>query len=52
MDHVELRGVTKRFGQVEAVKQLDLGIKKGEFCALLGPSGCGKSTKARPMATR
>ena len=41
---VELRGVKKNYGPVEAIKNLDLTVDKGEFCALLGPSGCGKST--------
>jgi len=50
MDHVEIKGVTKRFGQVEAVSNLDLSVEKGQFCALLGPSGCGKSTLLRVIA--
>jgi len=50
MDHVEIKGVTKRFGQVEAVNRLDLSVEKGQFCALLGPSGCGKSTLLRLIA--
>ena len=44
MPHVELRGVSKRFGGFTAIRDLDLAVGKGEFCALLGPSGCGKST--------
>jgi|TARA_B110000090_G_scaffold200841_1_gene242223 multiple sugar transport system ATP-binding protein len=50
MEHVELKGVTKRFGAFEAISDLNLSVKKGEFCALLGPSGCGKSTLLRLIA--
>ena len=50
MYDVELKGVKKRFGSVEAIKHLDLGVDKGQFCALLGPSGCGKSTLLRMIA--
>lgn len=41
---LELRQVSKRFDEVEAVKAMDLGLEAGEFLSLLGPSGCGKST--------
>ena len=47
---VELSGVTKRFGNVEAVRALDLSIGRGEFFTLLGPSGCGKTTTLRLVA--
>jgi multiple sugar transport system ATP-binding protein len=50
MSEVELRGVKKRYGSVEAIHMLDLAVEKGEFCALLGPSGCGKSTLLRMIA--
>ena len=47
---VELRRVTKRFDDVVAVDELDLGIEHGEFLSLLGPSGCGKTTTLRLIA--
>jgi multiple sugar transport system ATP-binding protein len=50
MSEVELRGVKKRYGSVEAIKMLDLNVEEGQFCALLGPSGCGKSTLLRMIA--
>jgi ABC-type sugar transport system ATPase subunit len=50
MPHVELEHLSKRFGAVEVIRHLDLGVEAGEFCALLGPSGCGKSTLLRMIA--
>jgi ABC-type sugar transport system ATPase subunit len=44
MSRIELRRVTKRWGDVTAVEPTDLVIEDGEFVAILGPSGCGKST--------
>ncbi|WP_244742750.1 ABC transporter ATP-binding protein [Mesorhizobium sp. L-8-10] len=50
MHHVEMRAVSKRYGEFTAIRNLDLAVDKGEFCALLGPSGCGKSTMLRMIA--
>ncbi|HZO07096.1 MAG TPA: spermidine/putrescine ABC transporter ATP-binding protein, partial [Solirubrobacterales bacterium] len=47
---VELRGVTKRFGEFTAVDDLSLTLGSGEFFTLLGPSGCGKTTTLRMIA--
>jgi ABC-type sugar transport system ATPase subunit len=50
MAEVELIGVTKRYGNVEACSNVDLRIPEGEFVTLLGPSGCGKSTTLNLVA--
>ena len=51
MVEVEYKNVTKKYDDgSEAVKELNLEIKDGEFLVLLGPSGCGKSTTLRMLA--
>src|SRR5215831_15276797 len=50
MSAIGLRGLTKRFGSVVAVDDLDLDVHNGELVALLGPSGCGKTTTLRMIA--
>jgi spermidine/putrescine transport system ATP-binding protein len=47
---VRLEGVTKRFGDLEAVRDLSLDVERGEFFTFLGPSGCGKTTTLRMVA--
>jgi iron(III) transport system ATP-binding protein len=47
---LELRQVTRRFGNVTAVDRLDLDVGEGECVAMLGPSGCGKTTTLRMVA--
>ncbi len=47
---VRLESVTKRFGELLAVDDLDLELAGGEFFTLLGPSGCGKTTTLRMIA--
>jgi spermidine/putrescine ABC transporter ATP-binding subunit len=47
---LELLNVSKRFGQVVAVHDLNLSVAKGELVALLGPSGCGKTTTLHMVA--
>jgi len=47
---IELRNVTKRFGDVFAVKGVSFSVKEGELMALLGPSGGGKTTVLRMIA--
>jgi multiple sugar transport system ATP-binding protein len=50
MANLRLSGVSKSFGAVPAVNQLNLDIKSGEFIVLLGPSGAGKTTTLRLVA--
>jgi iron(III) transport system ATP-binding protein len=47
---VSIRELTKRYGDVPAVRGLSLEVKAGELVALLGPSGCGKTTTLRLVA--
>jgi putative spermidine/putrescine transport system ATP-binding protein len=47
---VALRGLTRRFGSVTAVDDIDLTIEDGEFFSMLGPSGSGKTTVLRMIA--
>lgn len=44
---IELRGVSKAFGNYKALNETNVEIKNGEFITLLGPSGCGKTTLLR-----
>jgi ABC-2 type transport system ATP-binding protein len=44
---IELKGVTKRYGQFTAVHPLDLEVRKGELFGFLGPNGAGKTTTIR-----
>jgi multiple sugar transport system ATP-binding protein len=50
MGVVEVKNVTKMFGDVTAVNNISLEIKAGEFLVILGPSGCGKTTTMRMIA--
>ncbi len=50
MTGVTLEGVIKRYGDVQVIHGVDLGIEDGEFCVFVGPSGCGKSTLLRMVA--
>ncbi len=47
MAEIIIKNLVKRFGKLEAVKDLNLDIKDKEFLVLLGPSGCGKTTTLR-----
>lgn len=50
MARLELRNVTRRFGDFAAVDGVSLVVESGEFFTLLGPSGCGKTTILRMIA--
>src|SRR5258705_7552958 len=49
-DAIVHEGVGKRFGSVDAVRDVTLAIGEGEFFSLLGPSGCGKTPTLRMIA--
>lgn len=50
MPEIVLKNITKRFGKADAVENLNLTIRNGDFVTLLGPSGCGKTTTLRMIA--
>src|SRR3954471_3272849 len=50
MAGLELRGISKAFGETPVLRDIDLDIADGEFLILVGPSGCGKSTLLRIIA--
>lgn len=50
MNHLTLSSITKLFGEVTALNNIDFSVEKGEFICLLGPSGCGKTTLLRMIA--
>lgn len=47
---IEISKVTKHFGEIQALEEVNLGIATGEFISIVGPSGCGKSTLLRIIA--
>jgi len=50
MSLIVLSGIEKRFGEFQAIKQLNLEVCEGELMTFLGPSGCGKTTTLRMIA--
>src|SRR5579871_1354602 len=50
MTAISINGVSKSYGDVSVLRQIDLDIQSGEFIVLVGPSGCGKSTLLRMIA--
>ena len=50
MAKVEVKGLTKKYGSITALDNIDLEIPEGALMSLLGPSGCGKTTAIRLIA--
>jgi sn-glycerol 3-phosphate transport system ATP-binding protein len=50
MASIDIRGVSKHYGEVSALAKVDLQVADGELCVILGPSGCGKSTLLQVVA--
>jgi putative spermidine/putrescine transport system ATP-binding protein len=50
MTFLTLQAISKRYGSVSAIEQIDLSVERGEFLSLLGPSGCGKTTTLQMIA--
>lgn len=49
-EYIRFEHICKNFGEKKVLKDIDLGIEKGELVTLLGPSGCGKSTLLRILS--
>ncbi len=47
---LEIAGLGKWFGDLEALRNIDVAVERGEFIAVVGPSGCGKTTFLRMVA--
>src|SRR6201998_1431729 len=47
---IEIRNISKQFGDFRALRDVNLDVESGELVALLGPSGCGKTTLLRLIA--
>jgi putative spermidine/putrescine transport system ATP-binding protein len=50
MSFLVIQGLSKRYGDVDALVDFDLTVERGEFISLLGPSGCGKTTTLQALA--
>ena len=50
MPKIRTEGVSKRFGRIVALENVDLEVREGEYVAILGPSGCGKTTLIKIIA--
>ncbi len=51
MDIINIKGLYKTFGKIEAVRHIDLAIREGEFFGMLGPNGAGKTTTINILST-
>ncbi len=47
---LEITGLSKWFGELEALRGIDVAVEQGEFISVVGPSGCGKTTFLRMVA--
>jgi NitT/TauT family transport system ATP-binding protein len=47
---LEITGLSKWFGELEALRNIDVAVERGEFISVVGPSGCGKTTFLRMVA--
>lgn len=50
MATLQLKNITKQFGDTKVIKGIDLDVNDREFVVFVGPSGCGKSTLMRMIA--
>ena len=50
MPSIRVEGITKRFGRIAALEEVNLTIQDGEYVTILGPSGCGKTTLIKIIA--
>ncbi len=50
MGFLDIRNVTKAYGSVQVLHEVDISVQEGEFLVLVGPSGCGKSTLLNMIA--
>jgi len=50
MSSLKIENISKKYGTLDILKNIDLNIEDGEFLVLVGPSGCGKSTTLRLIA--
>jgi len=50
MGFLDIRNVTKSYGSVQVLHEIDISVEEGEFLVLVGPSGCGKSTLLNMIA--
>jgi len=50
MSAVEIHNISKAFGGLSVLRDININVEEGEFCVLVGPSGCGKSTLLRTIA--
>ena len=49
MDAIEVRGLSKRYGKIEALKGVDLRVPGGVIFGLVGPNGAGKTTLIKAL---